>query len=212
MINMEPTGGGVHRMFCTEEKELCVQFEFSSELCHLGRVLEGSEAFLQHHGVHETSDLTLVLRELLSNAIVHGNGKQPGRTVICRIEHTGQGGFRITVEDEGEGFDFLAVNTDPPEDPREIPGRGYILIHAFSQKVEFNERGNRITADVVLPQGHAVFEEREGESGVPGRAHNDRTDGLGQYLNGRKETARGNTGKRQRSTEELRAREGGEYG
>jgi CheY-like chemotaxis protein/anti-sigma regulatory factor (Ser/Thr protein kinase) len=50
------------------------------------------------------------------------------------------------VEDEGPGFDraTVAVATDPANLER-IGGRGLMLIRAFMDEVEHNEKGNRIT-------------------------------------------------------------------
>jgi len=49
------------------------------------------------------------------------------------------------VEDEGPGFDraTVAVATDPANLER-IGGRGLMLIRAFMDEVEHNEKGNRI--------------------------------------------------------------------
>ena len=54
--------------------------------------------------------------------------------------------MRVTVQDEGPGFDptTLPDPTDPANLER-VSGRGLLLIQTFMDKVEFNEQGNRIT-------------------------------------------------------------------
>ena len=47
-----------------------------------------------------------------------------------------------------EGFDYGKLRMLPQADPRRIGKRGFILIKALSDKIEFNEIGNRITVRV----------------------------------------------------------------
>jgi hypothetical protein len=51
----------------------------------------------------------------------------------------------VTVEDEGEGFDYHALHMALPEDARRISNRGYILINNLCRTLEFNDCGNRVT-------------------------------------------------------------------
>ena len=54
--------------------------------------------------------------------------------------------MRVTVEDEGPGFDpsTLPDPTDP-ENLERVSGRGLLLIRTFMDDVSFSERGNRIS-------------------------------------------------------------------
>ncbi len=132
---------------------LSVSREDSSLLCTIASditlihpTIRLSEEFVHQHGASDTSKIFLVLRELLSNAIVHGNRNNLCQTVTCRIEHIGGRLFRITVEDKGEGFAYASLDTSFPDDPRTVTKRGYILISHLCMALEFNERGNRVTA------------------------------------------------------------------
>jgi PAS domain S-box-containing protein len=51
--------------------------------------------------------LALILNELLTNAVKHGMKGRPGR-ILVQLEREGEGS-RLTVEDEGPGFDQAAV-------------------------------------------------------------------------------------------------------
>jgi len=90
-----------------------------------------------------------VLRELLVNAITHGNRDIPNGVVICSIEEVDPFRFKIAVEDQGEGFDYADLDTALPENPRRLGDRGYKLINALSDTLQFNEKGNRITAYIT---------------------------------------------------------------
>lgn len=86
----------------------------------------------------------LAVEEATTNAIKHGNGKNPEKKITIEY-HVSPDRFDICVTDEGEGFD----STQLP-DPREgenlykLFGRGVFLIQSFMDTVEFNEKGNSI--------------------------------------------------------------------
>ena len=92
----------------------------------------------------EIFGIHLALEEALVNAVKHGNSGQSGKKVMVEYCATDQK-FEITIEDQGPGF----VPVEVP-DPREksnlykSSGRGLLLMRAYMDKVEFNEKGNLI--------------------------------------------------------------------
>lgn len=90
-------------------------------------------------------NLQVALGEALANAILYGSGEDPNRSVRVAAEF-GETEVRVTVEDEGEGFDPEAV-ADPtePGNRDEPHGRGLFLIRSLMDEVSFNERGNAVT-------------------------------------------------------------------
>lgn len=128
-------------------------FELASDLGLVHSAIQDVERFVQQLGCCDPSSVSLVLRELLSNAITHGNRGIRERKVQCRVElHREQ--FKVVVEDEGEGFDFSRLNLSLPEDPRGIQNRGYVLISNICSAVKFNECGNRVTAVIEKQPEH----------------------------------------------------------
>ncbi len=89
--------------------------------------------------------IRLALDEALSNAVRHGNGNDPTRTVTVECD-VSDDRFACTICDEGPGFrpDALPDPTDPAylERPH---GRGVMLMQAYMTEVSFNERGNCVT-------------------------------------------------------------------
>lgn len=132
-------------MFRIDEGSGSITFKLSSEMRLTDSVIKESQDYLRQFGISEFSSFKLVLRELLNNAIEHGNYNIIERTVICSVEHIGSKRFKITVEDEGQGFQYNDLILTLPEDPRQIRNRGYALINAFSDQIEFNDIGNRVT-------------------------------------------------------------------
>jgi len=82
--------------------------------------------------------------EAVNNAIIHGNkGK---KEKLVKIKFTADGNmFDVTVEDEGDGFEF--DNIPDPTDPANIEnlhGRGVFLMRSLADKIEFNDSGNEV--------------------------------------------------------------------
>lgn len=86
----------------------------------------------------------LALEEALVNAFKHGNKSNPEKTVFVQFTITSEK-FDISITDQGDGF-------DPQElpDPRcngnlyKCSGRGVLLINAYMDEVQYNERGNSV--------------------------------------------------------------------
>jgi serine/threonine-protein kinase RsbW len=87
-------------------------------------------------------EIDMALREALANAVTHGNKSDPNKRVhvVCRCGIDGE--VFISVQDEGDGFDVTAV-PDPtaPENQLSVHGRGIYLMHAFMDKVHFEQGG-----------------------------------------------------------------------
>ena len=86
----------------------------------------------------------LALEEALVNAIKHGNGFDPNKTVaiVCRIAANL---VRIEIEDQGSGFRPEDVPDPTDEENLENPsGRGIVLMRSFMSLVEYNDVGNRV--------------------------------------------------------------------
>ena len=112
--------------------------------------------FLNECNMTKPSGMTLVARELLLNAIVHGNECDERRRVKVDVVITGTNAFDLIVEDEGPGFDYTNLNVELPDTRACAERRGYMLINALSDGVEFNRRGNRVTAHFT-PQARVTI-------------------------------------------------------
>ncbi len=104
------------------------------------------QAFLELHV--EDEDLayrTLLLStEAMTNAMEHGNNLDPSRMALLyiAIEHNQ---IRVSVEDEGPGFDVDTVPDAVEEGEVFDEGhRGLFLMRAYAQEVTFENGGRRI--------------------------------------------------------------------
>lgn len=127
-----------------------VAFNISSEIQMVDMVIKEAEKFIDRFEFTESINLILILRELLINAVKHGNQNIPERIVMCRIEKLEESRFKIEVEDEGSGFDYGHLEMGLPKDPLHIKKRGYALINSLSDQIKFSSKGNRIIIYITL--------------------------------------------------------------
>jgi len=84
--------------------------------------------------------------EMIINGIMHGNKEDPNKKIIIlyTVDHEK---VRISVIDEGEGFDYRHLpNPLLPENLLKESGRGLFIVKKFMNEMRFNDRGNRIFA------------------------------------------------------------------
>jgi serine/threonine-protein kinase RsbW len=105
----------------------------------LMRLIEGSRCVAGNESAVE-----LALREALSNAVIHGNEMDAHKLVQVRCRCERGKGVRLTVKDQGKGFDPTAV-PDPVAVERleEEHGRGIRLMKLAMDEVSF-ERGGTV--------------------------------------------------------------------
>lgn len=94
----------------------------------------------------EFARIMLALSEAVTNAIVHGNEEEESKSVTIRSRLENEGRLKISVEDEGKGFDREEL-PDPLKEENLLKegGRGVYLIEQYTDGMEYNEKGTRIT-------------------------------------------------------------------
>lgn len=152
-------------MFEVQEFHDRIEFRFETDINHVNRVIEENHIFFHQVdiGISELSNLNLVLRELLNNAVEHGNKEIRDKRIHCIVEHLGKKRFKIIVEDEGNGFDYSQIDWEIPMDPRQTRNRGFALINTFSDQIKFNEKGNQITVFMSLSREIEFQIKQDGE-------------------------------------------------
>lgn len=84
----------------------------------------------------------LLLREALTNAVVHGCRQDPTRLVRCTVR-SAKGRVTIVVADDGPGFDWKKMAERCAK--REAAcGRGMEILRTYSTRVRFNAQGNSV--------------------------------------------------------------------
>jgi anti-sigma regulatory factor (Ser/Thr protein kinase) len=144
------------------ESEDSLYLTIVSETERVPVVMERVAQFARRQGVWNCDGLILVVRELLINAIVHGNESIPSKMALIRVARRG-GLFEVQVDDEGEGFDFESLVLGLPEDPQALIKRGLVIVHELSEELAFERGGSRVRA-IVDPEGKRLDSRRGGIS------------------------------------------------
>ena len=102
-------------------------------------------ASLKNWKLLRPSSLAWYSARAATNAVTHGNGSDPGKTVTVTFTLEPDA-LRVTVRDQGPGFDF-----EHPVDPRLLEnrfkssGRGLLLIRSFVDEVSYDHAPGRGT-------------------------------------------------------------------
>jgi serine/threonine-protein kinase RsbW len=136
-------------MSATEERTVEFEVVIPSDTAAGQSVQERIIRFLEElrYDERDVFGVRLAVEEALVNAIKHGNGMNPERTVriACRICNRR---VRIEIEDQGRGFRPEQVPDPTADENLERPcGRGIMLMRAFMTRIEFNDVGNLVVLE-----------------------------------------------------------------
>ncbi len=133
------------------------EFQVLSDLSVVQKTSAKILAFLEPLSLTQAEqfDIRLCLEEALINAIKHGNGLKPGSKVRVAVE-ADKDILSFTIEDQGRGFNPKRLaDCTKKSNLWECGGRGIYLIHQLMDRVEYNERGNRIRMIKSFTQSRA---------------------------------------------------------
>jgi serine/threonine-protein kinase RsbW len=127
---------GIVRPMCAER----VSYTLDSTLETVNSAEETAGRLAAEAGFddEEVMKISMAVREAAVNAVLHGNGYDPGKKVTLAFERTARD-LVITVRDQGKGLDLSRV-PDPlsPENLMKTSGRGIFLIRSFMDVVEIH--------------------------------------------------------------------------
>ncbi len=123
-----------------------LSIKIPSDIKYIRRVSSGILKWLQPRKLDDSTlfDIRLCVEEVVRNAITHGNNNDKGLEVLVSYWLEGDG-LIIEVEDSGRGFDLGKV-PDPTieENLMKGSGRGVYIVRKLMDKMEFNDRGNKV--------------------------------------------------------------------
>jgi len=89
-------------------------------------------------------NILISLTEAVTNAIIHGNGKDSNKMVAVRLEYQSDH-LAFSVSDQGSGFDFENL-PDPttPDNLLRIGGRGVFLMRQLADEIRYHDDGRTV--------------------------------------------------------------------
>jgi len=89
-------------------------------------------------------NILLIAYEIVTNAIIHGNQKNPDKLVQIMLDMTNQNVI-INIQDEGQGYDKLPSKEEAKElNYLEEGGRGLKLAVLICEKIELNKNSIKL--------------------------------------------------------------------
>jgi len=172
------------KRFLIIEEDDALGITIASETDLVERALRAARVFAEEFDPTPFPDLQRVLRELLENAVVHGNRRRPDKLVVCEIVRVRDDLYKVTVSDEGEGFDHRNAGALASSAPRWEGTRGFGLVRAVCEQIDFNEAGNAVAVFIRRDQGIRYDVEMEGDRATI-RPSGDITAASSDVLKGR---------------------------
>jgi len=131
-------------------KAKAFQVSFKSDLYKMRDVLHIALEFINKHEPelekNNLKEIKLILSELLSNAVIHGNKKIINKRVYLKLELKEKSVF-AKILDEGRGFDHVKYIANYKHDKNLIKkesGRGIKIVSYLADAIAFNALGNEI--------------------------------------------------------------------
>jgi CheY-like chemotaxis protein/anti-sigma regulatory factor (Ser/Thr protein kinase) len=123
------------------------------ELVRLGVAIEHAVLNAMFRGNLELSreqtpsDQAIVYEDATSEEIQERMATAPYRDRMVNVEVVAtEADVRVTVRDQGNGFDTSIVPTsENPDDLESEGGRGLVMMSSFVDHVQFNDQGNEVT-------------------------------------------------------------------
>ena len=96
------------------------------------------------------NNISVCVDEIMTNALIHGNEGNPKKTIAITLQFDNEK-FTFTIQDEGNGFDVKAFKQQLQQNTIDIPNkRGLFIVEYLSDEISFNDKGNEVTATILL--------------------------------------------------------------
>ena len=134
----------IKKMFSTTKTSNQLACTFSSSLELVDQAVRQAVMFLKEHNTRvKIFDFTLILREALNNAVLHGNKGNIDCQVEFNLVVSGKT-MEINVTDQGQGFDWRTAYDKKNVGAQATHGRGLSLMNSYGYSISFNDAGNKM--------------------------------------------------------------------
>lgn len=136
-------------MFDIQEKNNRLQITISSEMKLVDKIIDYLESTTQ--GLEQTQSfaLKLIAKELICNAITHGNQSQADKLVTFTLTTLSNRLF-VQVEDQGEGINVDKIDWKISNDASNPRNRGLAMVNHYADSIDFNQKGNQVSTWIKI--------------------------------------------------------------
>lgn len=123
-----------------------LRLELAARLPEIARMVEAVESFADSHGwpPDVTYQVTVVLDELVTNAVSYGIAPGETRPIVLRIRQA-DGVLEIVLSDPGQPFDPRTApepDTEASLEDRKIGGLGIHIARSFMDRLDYRYDGH----------------------------------------------------------------------
>lgn len=125
-----------------------LELKIASGIEHISEVEKFIDSFTTEFNLGQRlyGQIDLSIIEAVNNAILFGNKRDESKyvTIVATLDDTL---FYVSVEDEGDGFDYSKYPEDPtiPENLEKTCGRGIYLMSILSDRLIYEKNGSKVT-------------------------------------------------------------------
>ncbi len=124
-------------MFVVKENDSYLDIELSSESTLIDRLVEHLKSFSGYSDEKQIFGLRIVTRELVANAIEHGNLLDSNKKVNVHIEKIPNNRLKMFIRDEGPGVSPKQIQLAMKVDEKVPRSRGLPLANRYSDEIKF---------------------------------------------------------------------------
>jgi anti-anti-sigma factor len=138
-------------MFSSTENENSITLRFSASMVLVDRAISSLYAFVA--GLDKECDLSgisTVARELLVNAVEHGNCNNEQLDVTLLAERISDGRYRVSVRDQGNGVDPQLIRNIKPLDNSTVRSRGLAIANVYADELVSEPSEKSVSAYITL--------------------------------------------------------------
>jgi anti-anti-sigma factor len=152
-------------MFAVNEESDHLEIRLSSRLDLVDRVVGQAGLYLPQLATEAGFGFKLIVRELMINAIEHGNKSNPDKLVRVEIRPLEGDRVKVIVEDQGEGFDWATIDFVMKDADETVRERGLALVNRYADALEWENGGRAALAWYSVPLGTRASFVQEGDLG-----------------------------------------------
>lgn len=109
----------------------CVASDLKTIKCFIKNRIDELNRYVEDNS--KLLEIKLIVNELVINGALHGNELSEKKAVFLRIDLNDEA-IKISVSDEGKGFDYKIENYNPKE--MRSTGRGLLLVYNLADDME----------------------------------------------------------------------------
>jgi anti-anti-sigma factor len=137
-------------MYKVDKDDESISFKVSSQLANVDRVVADICSYVAEIDNFNDLDLVQVIRELMLNAIEHGNKNDIEKVVTVKLTILAQGRFLLNIKDEGEGIPTDLFPVKGQLNSSGARSRGLILVNSLVDEVLLGRTASAIVAYITL--------------------------------------------------------------